>query len=156
MSVAQQKEFTGRHMVLITVAFFGVILGVNVLMAVVASRTWTGLVVQNSYVASQEFQQKADAARLQAEAGWTMNIAYEAGTLVVRALDDGVPLALDEVTASVRRPVGGHDDATLVLMRSADGYRGAIDLAPGVWDVAITTAPTELGPMEHEIRVTVR
>ncbi|MBE0580463.1 FixH family protein [Devosia sp.] len=156
MSATEPREFTGRHMALITVTFFGVIIGVNLLMAVAASRTWTGLVVENSYVASQEFQGKADDARHQAEAGWTMDVAYETGTLVVRALDDGVPLALEEVTAFVRRPVGGHDDATVVLMPGADGYRGAINLAPGVWDVAVTTAPTALGAMEREIRITVR
>lgn len=156
MSASQQREFTGRHMVLITVSFFGVILSVNLLLAVAASSTWTGLVVENSYVASQEFQDKADAAHRQVEAGWTMDIAYEDGMLVVRALDDGVPLALDGVTAFVRRPVGGHDDATLALVRGPDGYRGAIGLAPGVWDVAITTAPTALGAMEREIRITVR
>lgn len=156
MSAAEPREFTGRHMLLITVSFFGVIIAVNVLMAVAASTTWTGLVVDNSYVASQQFQEKADAARHQAEAGWTMDVAYEAGTLVVRALDDGVPLALEDVTAFVRRPVGGHDDATVPLVPGADGYRGAIALAAGVWDVAITTGPTALGGMEREIRITVR
>ena len=42
-------------------AFFGVIIAVNVVMATLASTSWTGLVVENSYVASQEFNRKADA-----------------------------------------------------------------------------------------------
>jgi nitrogen fixation protein FixH len=155
MSATQQREFTGRHMVMITVAFFGVIIAVNVLMAVAASRTWTGLVVDNSYVASQEFQEKADAARSQAEAGWTMELAYDSGQLIVRALDDGEPLALDAMTAFVRRPVGGHDDATLVLSPGVDGYAAPIDLAPGVWDVTIVSGPTALGAVEFETRIAV-
>ncbi len=53
---AASKEFTGRHMWLLAVSFFGVIISVNIVMAVSAARTWTGLVVENSYVASQEFQ----------------------------------------------------------------------------------------------------
>ncbi len=45
------------------VAFFGVIIAVNVTMATIAIASWTGLVVQNSYVASQEFETQAPRAR---------------------------------------------------------------------------------------------
>ena len=38
-------EFTGRHMLLLTVGFFGVVAAVNVGMAVVSATSWTGLVV---------------------------------------------------------------------------------------------------------------
>ena len=46
---------TGRKVLLIAVVAFGVIIGVNVLMAVKAISTFPGLEVQNSYVASQVF-----------------------------------------------------------------------------------------------------
>jgi nitrogen fixation protein FixH len=155
MSMASQKEFTGRHMLLITVAFFGVVVGVNVLMAVSASRTWTGLVVTNSYVASQEFQEKADAAHRQDQAGWTMDVAYEDGRLIVEIAAGGRERLLREVEAFVRRPVGGHDDATVPLLLGSKAYEGAIDLAPGVWDITVTTAPTDLGAIERETRISV-
>ena len=156
MTTARQKEFTGRHMLLITVAFFGVVIGVNVLMAISASRTWTGLVVANSYVASQEFQVKSDAAHRQNEAGWTMDFAYQDGHLIVQIAADGRELELQEVEAFVRRPVGGQDDAIVLLSLGPNGYEGAIDLAPGVWDVTVTTAPTELGAIERETRISVQ
>ena len=156
MTPVTQKEFTGRHMLLITLAFFGVVIGVNVLMAISASRTWTGLVVANSYVASQEFQVKSDAAHRQNEAGWTMDVAYENGRLFVQIADGDGELKLQEVEAFVRRPVGGHDDATVPLSPGAKGYEGAINLAPGVWDVTVTTAPTELGAIERETRISVQ
>ena len=154
--MAGPKEFTGRHMLLITVAFFGVVICVNVLMAISASRTWTGLVVQNSYVASQEFQVKSDAAHRQNEAGWTMDIAYQDGRLIVQIAAEGRALELQKVEAFVRRPVGGQDDAIVPLSLGPNGYEGAIDLAPGVWDVTVTTAPTELGAIERETRITVQ
>ena len=53
--IDKQGEFTGRHMAIIMVAFFGVIIAVNLTMATLASRSWTGLVVKNSYVESQKF-----------------------------------------------------------------------------------------------------
>ena len=156
MTTARQKEFTGRHMLLITVAFFGVVIGVNVVMAISASRTWTGLVVANSYVASQEFQVKSDAARRQNEAGWTMDVAYEAGRLIVQLAGNDGELKLQAVEAFVRRPVGGHDDVLVPLSLGPKGYEGVIDLAPGVWDVTVTTAPTELGAIERETRISVQ
>lgn len=155
MSATRQKQFTGRHMLMITIAFFGVIIGVNAFMAVSASRTWTGLVVANSYVASQEFQVKADAAQAQNAAGWTMDVEHDAGMLVVRLLDDGRPIEVSDVSAFVRRPVGGHDDATVPLAAAGNGFVGPIALAPGVWDITVTTGTTELGPIERETRITV-
>ena len=57
-------------MLSIMLAFFGVIIAVNVVMATLASTSWTGLVVENSYVASQEFNRKAEESRAQAALGW--------------------------------------------------------------------------------------
>tara|TARA_R110002020_G_scaffold14225_17_gene50442 strand:- start:4345 stop:4815 length:471 start_codon:yes stop_codon:yes gene_type:complete len=155
MSKASGGEFTGRHMLLITVAFFGVIIAVNTIMAVSASRTWTGLVVQNSYVASQEFQEKADAISAQHEAGWAFGISYEAGILALKAEGNARSLKLADVQAFIHRPVGGHDDATILLSATPRGYEGSIDLASGAWDVRITTAPTALGAVEREARISV-
>ena len=45
------RPFTGRHMAAIMVAFFGVVIAVNVYMARLATSTFTGVVVENSYVA---------------------------------------------------------------------------------------------------------
>ena len=46
-------RFTGFHMLACMIVFFGVIVAVNLTMATLASQSWTGLVVKNSYVASQ-------------------------------------------------------------------------------------------------------
>ena len=61
MNTRERKpaEFTGRHMLAIMLAFFGVIIAVNLVMATLASKSWTGLVVKNTYVASQQFNRKA-------------------------------------------------------------------------------------------------
>ena len=45
--------FTGWHMLTIMLLFFGTIISVNVTMAWNAVTSWSGLVVQNTYVASQ-------------------------------------------------------------------------------------------------------
>lgn len=152
---AASKEFTGKHMLALAVSFFGVIIAVNVVMAVSAARTWTGLVVQNSYVASQEFQDKADARHAQNAAGWTIRMAYQAGEIRVEALGPQGPLALEDASVFIHRPVGGHDDATVQLSLVDGLYRGDIELGSGVWDVTVTTGATELGAIERETRIRV-
>ncbi len=61
----QPKPFTGRHMLFAMLAFFGVIIAVNLTMAVFATKSWTGLVVKNSYVASQAFNRELEQAKVQ-------------------------------------------------------------------------------------------
>ena len=68
---SEQGKFTGTHMVIIMVAFFGVIITVNLTMAMLASRSWTGLVVKNSYVESQKFNSTLQNSRAQAALNWT-------------------------------------------------------------------------------------
>lgn len=46
------KELTGRHVLLMFVAGFGIIIAVNLTLAFSAVRTFPGLEVKNSYVAS--------------------------------------------------------------------------------------------------------
>jgi len=145
-------EFTGKHMALLAVSFFGVIIAVNVGMAVVSSTSWTGLVVDNSYVASQEFEEKRLAHDRQKAAGWQASFTYAPGLaqLIVRD-GGGNPVDLGPVSILINRPVGGHDDEKLTLNRSADGgYTATVTLAEGVWDV-MATATTDTGPFElHE------
>ena len=57
------RELTGRHVLAITLAAFGVIIAVNMVMAVKAVSTFPGLETPNSYVASQEFDRDRQAAR---------------------------------------------------------------------------------------------
>ena len=53
---------------------FGVIIGVNVVMATKAIGTFPGLEVKNSYVASQSFDKRRDA---QEALGWDVGVAHE-------------------------------------------------------------------------------
>lgn len=147
------KEFTGRHMWAVVGVFFGVIIAANVGMAVVASTSWTGLVVKNSYVASQEFEDKRLAQEAQQAAGWQATFSYAPGVAKLLVVDAaGEPVDLGPVTIAVNRPVGGHEDQVLEFDRSADGgYDAPLTLAAGVWDALIEAPETAKGSFElHE------
>ncbi|MGE3830257.1 MAG: FixH family protein, partial [Parvibaculaceae bacterium] len=73
-TTASEWRVTGRFVFVLLVAFFGVIIAVNVTMAVFASRTWTGLVVENGYVASQHFNSELEQLRRQDKLGWTQRL----------------------------------------------------------------------------------
>ena len=158
MTMATQgKEFTGRHMWFAVTAFFGVVIGVNVLMAVVSSTSWTGLVVQNSYVASQEFEDKRLAHEAQQAAGWNASFTYADGRVELAVIDGtGEPVDLGTVSLKVNRPVGGHDDKTLTLEQGGDGrYVAVLDLGTGVWDALVQAAETSEGSFELHKRFSV-
>jgi nitrogen fixation protein FixH len=137
---------------LLLIGFFGVVIGVNITMAVISSMSWTGLVVENSYVASQEFEGKRIAHEAQQAAGWQASFTYSPGVAQLIIKDGaGKPVELGPVTVQLNRPVGGHDDQNVTLGRSEDGgYRAVVNLAPGVWDAEVT-ATSATGPFElHE------
>jgi len=154
---AAGRPFTGWHMLMVMLAFFGVIIGVNVFMAVSAARTWTGLVVQNSYVASQEFNTKQANARAQQAMGWSGSLAYDGAALRFRLVDGtGLPLVPDPVIVAVSRPIGVEGDQTLVLEPLPDGsYAAAVDLKPGAWNALILAQFAEGADYEHHARLVV-
>jgi len=149
-------EFTGKHMAILVVSFFGVIFAVNIGMAVLSATSWTGLVVENSYVASQQFEEKRIAHDKQLAAGWQSSFTYEAGMAQLIVRDGaGNPVDLGPVGLLINRPVGGHDDASLTPARATDGsYRAPVTLGDGVWE-AVATASTSTGPFELHVRFKV-
>jgi nitrogen fixation protein FixH len=139
-AIFQPKEFTGKHMLFSMVAFFGVIITVNLIMARFAITTWSGLVVPNTYVASQQFNAKAAESRVIAALGYQMKLTPNVDGLEIDFIDSAGNLALaDTMIAELRRPVGEHHDRHMVLSRDADGiYRGAGELAEGEWIATVT------------------
>lgn len=149
--------FTGRHMLLVMCGFFGIIIAVNLAMAIAASTTWSGLVVQNSYVASQEFEEKRIAHEQQKALGWAANFSYAPGGARFTIRDGaGNPVDLGPITLQLSRPVGTEDDQAVRLERAPDGgYAARLDLGKGVWDALIATETTAQGPFEFRERFTV-
>jgi nitrogen fixation protein FixH len=130
--------FTGRHMLAVVLLFFGTIIGVNLVMVISATGTFPGLVVKNSYIASQNFNRTLAEARAQDETGWRMELEADDGAIAVQLFDrDGVPLSRLAVTAEAGRPSTTGEDRSIALVQDGAGYRAAEALPPGVWEIAI-------------------
>lgn len=139
-AIFRPKEFTGKHMLATMVAFFGVIITVNLVMARFAITTWSGLVVPNTYVASQEFNGRAAKSRAIAALGYQIDLGSNVDGLSIVFTDaDGEPAVVDSLVAQLRRPVGTHQDREMVLTRDPDGvYRAAGELLEGEWIATVT------------------
>jgi nitrogen fixation protein FixH len=71
------RQLTGRHIAAVFTVFFGVVIGVNFVMARYAIGTFGGTVVGNSYVASQNFNRWLADAERQERLGWTPNVSLD-------------------------------------------------------------------------------
>lgn len=120
-------RFTGRHFTAIIVAFFGVVIAVNLTMAMFATRTFGGVVVENSYVASQKYNGWLDAARKQDRLGWKIvpSIDGRRHVLVSVSVDGAV------VSGFARHPLGREPDVPLTFHQ----FRSIQSLPPGRWAV---------------------
>lgn len=139
-SASEGFRFEGKHMLIIMVSFFGIIAAVNVSMAVLANSNWTGLVVKNSYVASQEYNSKLDDASYIRNSGLLSDIGYQKGELrFVLKGTDGRALEVTELVAKIGRPAHEHEDQMLKFKLNSDlTYVLPVELAQGTWSVSIT------------------
>jgi nitrogen fixation protein FixH len=134
---SSSQGFTGRHMLLVICTFFGVVISVNVTMAWLASSSWSGLVVQNTYVASQEFNQRAEAMKAMTASGISGVLSINGGMVHYDLRNrDGSPTAIDDVVLNFKRPVGDHEDFSITLRKTAEGrFEGEHGVATGDWIV---------------------
>jgi len=132
---ATPRRFTGWHMLAILTAFFGVVIVVNVVMARLAVSTFSGEVVENSYVASQHYNAWLDQARAEKALGWTARVT-PAGQGAALALTDfsGQPLAGARITGDATHPLGATTDLPLRFVETQPGHYAAA-LPAGRWQL---------------------
>lgn len=137
--VREQGKFTGTHMAIIMVAFFGVIIAVNLTMATLASRSWTGLVVKNSYVESQKFNSVLQQSREQAALNWTGEFSKSKNGVEFELRQaDGKAVEAEKIVVILRRPATEVLDQLIPMNPVGNGsYSGDIKLETGAWTAEI-------------------
>ena len=127
-----KTAFTGRHMAMILVAGFGVVIAVNLLMARLAVSTFGGVVVENSYVASQEFNTWLAEADKSRALGWEPRAArLSDGRIEIAFAPDATPV---DLTAIARHPLGRLPDTALRFASLEQGrFASTAALPAGRW-----------------------
>lgn len=126
-------QFTGRHMTAILLTFFGVVIAVNVTMARFATSTFGGVVVENSYVASQHFNHWLDEAAAEQALGWKARLLRRTDGRIEADLS-GLPAGGVKLSAIARHPLGKEADRVLTFAPDGEGhYLSTAALPEGRW-----------------------
>lgn len=127
------RPLTGRHVAMIFVIGFSIIISVNLLLAYSAISTFPGLEVKNSYVASQKFDENRMA---QTALGWSV-LAQARGDDVVLSITDaqGAPVEVASLEATLGRATHVRDDQTPAFVFDGSRYVAPAQLAPGNWNL---------------------
>jgi nitrogen fixation protein FixH len=144
-SLASPKPLTGRKVLFMLVAFFGVVIGVNMIMMRLAIQTLPGTEVDSAYSASLAYEKEIVAAHDQNTRNWKVDAqvrrAPDGGaTLQVEARDNnGMPVSGLKFQGRFERPTDRRADHPVVLAEEANGvYRGGAPLVePGQWDLVL-------------------
>ena len=128
------RQLTGRRVALVICGGFAIVIAVNITLATMAGKSHPGLVVDNSYIASQNFNGWLAAGRKQRAMGWTVHASTADGMMVIEATDrNGEPLTGLVGHATITHPLGAEPARTLTLAETGDGLYTAGPISRGQW-----------------------
>ncbi len=144
-ALVSPKPLTGGKVLFMLVAFFGVVIGVNLVMMKLAIQTLPGTEVDSAYSASLTYEKEIGAARDQDARNWKVDAHIQRGTdggatLLVEARDNnGKPMSGLKFQGRFERPTDRRADLPVTLAEVGIGiYRGSAPLiAPGQWDLVL-------------------
>ena len=145
----------GWHVAAGVVAFFALVITVDMVFLVQAYRTHPGQVASKPYETGLIYNAELERQRTQAALGWRAGARAQGRTLEVVLQDrDGVPLAGLEVSALLQRPATEQGRTEVSLIETAPGrYTGPVGLS-GAWDARIEAADAQGRRLIAERRLT--
>jgi nitrogen fixation protein FixH len=146
-----QKPLTGGMVLALLVAFFGVVVGVNMIMMRLAIQTLPGTEVDSAYTASLAYEKEIAAAHDQNRRNWRVEAKVQRGengkaAVIVEARDNnGRLLSGLKFLGRFERPTDRRADQVVMLAETGIGiYSGsAAVIAPGQWDLVLQGNDTE-------------
>lgn len=148
-----QREITGRHVFIGFAAAFGLIIVVNLVLAFSAVKTFPGLEVKNSYVASQTFDERRIA---QEGLGWTVRASHADGVLRLEITDaGGATVEVAALHAVAGRATHVADDVAPDFRFDGTAYFAPVALGEGNWNIRMT-ATAQDGTEFHQRIVLIK
>lgn len=127
-------EIKGWHVLTGFCLAFGVIISVNLALAYNAVRTFPGLEVSNSYVASQVFDKNREA---QLALGWDVSADLNGDVLSLFIMEDGAAIAPLIEKATFGRATHVGQDQTPVFEFDGQALRAVINGGAGNWNLRL-------------------
>ena len=155
------RPLTGRAVLAMVLAFFGVVIAVNLIMVREAISTFGGVDTPSSYQAGLNFQAEAAAAAAQDALHWQVDAkllpAARGKTVTITASDAiGQPLTHLSVSARFAHPADERRDVDLALEETAPGiYTGTAAVDAGRWTLDLTIARARQRVFHSLNRITV-
>jgi len=126
---------TGRKVFLIFAGAFAVIISVNLLLAFSAVRTFPGLEVKNSYVASQNWDEERAA---QLALDWTVDAVVRDELLTLSITDAmGAPVEVQSLSGVFGRATSVKDDQTPDFEFNGKAYVAPVQTSDGNWNLRL-------------------
>jgi len=126
---------TGRKVFLIFAGAFAVIISVNLLLAFSAVRTFPGLEVKNSYVASQNWDEERAA---QLALDWTVDAVVRDELLTLSITDAmGAPVEVQSLSGVFGRATSVKDDQTPAFEFNGEAYVAPVQTSDGNWNLRL-------------------
>ena len=139
------KPLTGRMVLFLLLGFFGIVIGVNMIMMSLAIKTLPGTEVDSAYSASLAYEKEIAAAHDQNVRNWQVDAQVQRGpdgeaTLRVEARDNnGRPVSGLKFQGRFERPTDRRADQAVTLAETGIGiYSGrAALIVPGQWNLVL-------------------
>lgn len=159
---AHPRELTGRAVLFWLLGFFGLIFAVNGVLVRAATSTFAGLETSSSYKAGLMFRQELDSAERQAALHWRVDgkLVDKGGQAVLDiTVRDAKGVAVTGLTAQARlaHPATDKLDHDVSLGRvGAGAFHGAVEAAPGQWELILDLDRDGERVFRSRSRVTLR
>ncbi len=130
----------------IFLAFFGIVIVVNLAYIYVAKKTWRGVVTENSYKKGLDYNEVLKAEEEQKKLGWKLSAKYRSngvsasgvarGEVIVRILDKKfTPITDANITVYFRRPAQEGSDFMQIIGYDNGSYKSKVEFpVKGQWD----------------------
>ncbi len=155
MTRTEGFRIRGWHVLAAVVAFFGVVVAVDMTFVMAAYRSYPGQVSVTPYEDGLAYNKHMAQQRAQATLGWRASIATEPDKVVVAVLDaGGAPVTGLKVTGLLSRPATEAGRLSLVFAETSPG-RYIAHAAPqaGAWDLAFNAQGQGEARLEGEKRL---
>lgn len=148
------REITGRQVFFFVSGAFAIIIGVNLTLAYKAVKTFPGLEVKNSYVASQQYDEMRKA---QEALGWTVAPQYKNGVLEIAVTDEkGAPVEVLNLSGILGRATHTREDMMPEFTFANGVYSTPAELESGNWNFRMQATSLDGTPFQQRVVIYVK